>query len=65
MGIQRWPFQVLKPVEQRIRVLEEKQRAANRLGLQLGPKVLDELAMLQKQRDELMLVGRAIGGDRA
>ena len=65
MGIQRWPFQVLKPVEQRIRVLEEKQRAANRLGLQPGPKVLDELAMLQKQRDELMLVGRAIGGDRA
>ena len=63
LGIHRWPFQALKPIERRLQALQEKQVAAYRLGLQPAAVVMNEIAELQARREQLMSGGGGDAGD--
>ena len=63
MGIRRWPFQALKPIERRLQTLQERQVAAYRLGLQPAAVVVNEMAELRARREQLMSGGGGDTGD--
>eukprot|EP00277_Geminigera_cryophila_P003238 CAMPEP_0179421502 /NCGR_PEP_ID=MMETSP0799-20121207/9822_1 /TAXON_ID=46947 /ORGANISM="Geminigera cryophila, Strain CCMP2564" /LENGTH=572 /DNA_ID=CAMNT_0021195357 /DNA_START=82 /DNA_END=1800 /DNA_ORIENTATION=+ len=57
MGIRRWPFQALKPIERRLQTLQEKVDAAHKLGHQPPPTVTKEIQALNVRRELLMTGG--------
>ena len=60
IGIRRWPFQALKPVERKMQLLQEKVDASRALGMPTPAAVAEDLEVLQQRWNEIMASGAEV-----